>query len=313
MTYNVKLFEEFPTEDDLLDIIRQTSTTVWKRELVIKDIEAWLDNFKGELFSLSHERIIGLWLLSHFTFYNEDEVKHLCRVVYRDLIHYISLNFKSKTESLDDFLISFFQKSNIISSEQISGSGGFIAYFFRQVNGLPIKDLFNFSISNISDKIENILVIDDVTLSSGKKSQMYKFWQDAKLKYPKKKLFLLTLLSSEESCKFLKKEFDIEVINAITLDNRDKCFHKQSDVFSAINKEEITVLCQQFADHYGRKIGIVEALGFGNGQYTFGFFYNTPDNTLPIFWGQVNGWIPVLRRYHKNYFGQNYLLDERFI
>ena len=41
-------------------------------------------------------------------------------------------------------------------------------------------------------------------------------------------------------------------------------------------------------------------LGFADGQYLFGLSYNTPDNTLPIFWGKAEGWQPLFTRYHKN-------------
>ncbi len=71
---------------------------------------------------------------------------------------------------------------------------------------------------------------------------------------------------------------------------------------------------KQFVSHYGKRIPFVEPLGYENGEYTFGFFYNTPDNTLPIFWGQVNGWVPIIKRYHKSYRkDKNYLGNEKFV
>jgi hypothetical protein len=313
MKYEQQIFDNFPSEAELMDVIRTTSTTVWKRELVVRDIENWLNNFNGEVFNPEHERLLALWLLSHFTFYNEDEVKHLCRVVYRDLIHEIVKSIAFSSTSIDDAILHFFEKASIISSEQTSGSGGFIAYFFRQENDLPIKDLFNFSFDNIGDNIENIIVIDDVTLTEGVQGQMNLFWKKARKKYPQKRFFLLTLISSEASCNYLKSTYGVEIITAITLDNRDKCFHNESDVFSSIVDKALIPIFSMFAEHYGNKINIVPALGWGNGQYTFGFFYNTPDNTLPIFWGQVNGWAPILKRYHKNYRNQTYFIDERFI
>jgi len=42
-------------------------------------------------------------------------------------------------------------------------------------------------------------------------------------------------------------------------------------------------------------------LGHSNGQYAFGFYYNTPNNTLPLFWSDQNGWIPIMKRYDKVY------------
>lgn len=307
-----KLFEGFPSEEELLDTIMHTSNTVWECELVEKHIKKWLSNFKGEVYDIKYEKLIALWLLSHFTYYNEKEVRHLCKVLYNDLLHLIVNELDISKISVEDTVNNFFSKSNVVSPEQTSGSGGFIAYYFRQENNLPMS-LFNFSIKNVDNEIENIILIDDVTLTQGNQGQMYRFLQDATKQHPEKKFYLLTLVSSEASCKCLKSTFNLEIIAAIKLDNRDKSFHKESDIFSSF--ENLIDVAKNFASHYGKKIKIpkVGPLGYGDGQYTFGFFYNTPNNSLPIFWGQINNWIPILRRYHKNYQTTNYLHHERFI
>jgi hypothetical protein len=305
------LFESFPSEEELLNIIRHTSATVWDNELVEKDIESWLANFKGKVFNLKYERLLALWLLCHFTYYNKEEVKHLCRVLYRDLIHLIVHDINPSNTEINNCVNEFFEKSNIISPEETSGSGGFIAYFFRQENNLPIKGLFNFSIDNIGDNIENIIVIDDVTLTSGSDCQMHSFWEKAKKKYPSKTFYLLTLVSSEDSINYLSTKFNLKIVTTIKLDKRDKCFENESDIF--YHFKDLIPIGKKFAEYYGEKIGITDSLGYRNGQYTFGFYYNTPDNSLPIFWGQRNGWIPILKRYHKNYRFKKYLQDERFI
>ena len=36
-----------------------------------------------------------------------------------------------------------------------------------------------------------------------------------------------------------------------------------------------------------------------NGQYCFGFSYNIPNNSLPIFWSSSNGWKPIFYRKEK--------------
>lgn len=313
-----ELFESFPSEESLIDMIRHTSATVWENSLVEKDIENWLGNFKGEVHDIKHERLVALLLLTHFTFYNKNEVRHLCKVIYRDLVHKIVEGIDAHAVDVEDVVRNFFSKSNIISSERLSGSGGFIAYYFRQENQLPMT-LFNFSIDNVEESIENIIVIDDVTLSEGEAGQMYEFWQTVRKNYPNKKYYLLTLMASEASLLRLREEFNIVVLSAIHLDSRDKCFHEESDVFSSFEdasiKERLIAVAREIAAHYGRKIDIpgVAPLGYANGQYAFGFFYNTPDNSLPIFWGRINGWIPIVRRYHKNYNSQSYLHDERYI
>ena len=312
MDSNIKaLFNNFPAEEDLQNIIRHASSTSIGSEFSAKDIENWLENFKGEVFEIGYERRLALWLLSHFTYYNKKEVDHLCKVLYLDLIHLALKDIDLSLTTIDETINSFFSKANIISAEETSGSGGFIAYIFRQVNCLPIWGLFNFSLENISDTIDNIIVIDDVTLSVGTAGQKYKFWEKARKLYPNKSFYLLTLIATENSTRDLYDTFGVTVVSSIKLDDRDKCFSKESDTFSSF--PDLTESAHKFATHYGSKIGITNPLGYNDGQYAFGFYYNTPDNTLPIFWGQKNEWIPILRRYHKNYKTKKYLQNERFL
>ena len=50
---------------------------------------------------------------------------------------------------------------------------------------------------------------------------------------------------------------------------------------------------------YGKKIEPKKALGHMDGQYCFGFSYNIPNNSLPIFWSSSNGWNPIFCRKEK--------------
>ncbi|MDR2410109.1 MAG: hypothetical protein LBE13_18650, partial [Bacteroidales bacterium] len=245
------LFNTFPSEEELLNIIKYTSTTSLGSEFSEKDINAWLGNFKGEVIDVKYEKLLALWLLSHFTYYNKEEVNHLCKVLYSDLIYLIVRKIDTTPRTIDYTVNSFFSKSNIISAEETSGSGGFIAYIFRQVNELPIKELFNFSLENISDDIQNIIVIDDVTLSVGEACQKYKFWKKARELYPSKNFYLLTLIANRESSNDLQNAFNITVVSPIKLDNRDRCFSSESDVFSSF--PQLIDVAKNMSKHYGKK------------------------------------------------------------
>ena len=317
--------DNIPTEKELLKIVTHTSSVVWQNELREPQVTDWLSNFDGQVFTQERERFFALWLLSHFTYYNQKEVTHLCKVLYRELLHKIitdSSTFSTNAEKVGEFfkkaniipfeiVDDFLSKTNIVTTEELSGSSSFIAYFFRHVNDLPVS-LFNFSIKNVASDIENIIFIDDVTLTEGIDGQMHRFLKKTIDKHPGKRFYLITLISSEASINDLKKAFNIEVITTIKLDSRDKCFSQDSDMFSQY--PELLEDCKKFATYYGGKVPIVEPLGFRNGQYAFGFFYNTPDNTLPIFWAQINGWKPIIPRFHKNYGSiKSYFGHERFI
>ena len=82
------ILKDFPTEKDLKRQIMHASAIVWQpNELTEKEINKWLNNFQGEILKEAEERILALWLLNHFVFYNEQEMRHLCRLLYKDFIH----------------------------------------------------------------------------------------------------------------------------------------------------------------------------------------------------------------------------------
>jgi hypothetical protein len=305
-----KEFKNFPSEKTLTKIIMHTSASVWRNDLRQRHVEDWLGNFKGEVFQKKYERLIALWLLCHFTFYNQNEVTHLCRVVYRDLIHKIVESRARSHQSAGKLIESFFQTAVITSSETTSGSGCFIAYFFRHANELPMT-LFEASIDDLSASTKSIIVIDDVTITAGKSGQMHRFFEREVKKYSNKDFYLLTLVSSSDALDYLRNTFNVTAVSAITLDSRDKCFSLDSDMFCQY--QNLRIRGRALAEYYGKKINQKNPLGFKDGQCAFGFFYNTPDNTLPIFWCDDNGWLPIIGRFHKNYNLQNFVGNERFI
>jgi hypothetical protein len=287
-----------------------TSASVWKNDLKQRHVEDWLGNFTGEVFPKKYERMMALWLLCHFTFYNQNEVIHLCRVVYKDLVHTIGETQVGLQHSADRLIQSFFRTAVITSPETTSGSGSLIAYFFRQANELPMT-LFRASIDNLDRSTKSIIVIDDVTITAGESGQIHRFFEREVAKHSDKTFYLLTLVSSSAALDNLRNTFKINAVSAITLDSRDRCFSADSDMFCQYH--DLLVRIKALAEHYGKKINQKDPLGYEDGQCAFGFFYNTPNNTLPIFWCNNNDWIPIIGRFDKNYNRQNFVGNERFV
>ena len=169
---------------------------------------------------------------------------------------------------------------------------------------------FNHPQTGEIDLIDNLVFIDDVTLTAGPDGQAYKQLKKYAESYKNKRIILLTLIASESSIAEFRK-IDVEVITAISLDERNKCFCDNSDIFHAYPNYIET--CKKFILHYGNKIHSKDPLGYESGEYTFGFFYNTPDNTLPIFWETTSGWNPIFKRFDKNYKRKELIANERFL
>lgn len=92
-----------------------------------------------------------------------------------------------------------------------------------------------------------------------------------------------------------------------TIDTSFKAFSSDSRYFADLShfaSEHAAQLDKDFSKTTAEKYGLPlfdPALGYGDGQLLLGLFHNTPDNTLPIFWSEENGWEPVFKRYHKIY------------
>jgi hypothetical protein len=290
---------DLPLEELLLKQVMLTSQTVWKgEELNRRHLDEWLNNFTGEVFTLEYERRLALWLLSNFVFYNSDEVKHLCRLLYRDFVHNMIL--REEYQSLDPLIASkdVLKSTRFYCLGRPGESGAYILYYFRQENDLPL----NHFISNpgkLEDYVKYVVFIDDVVLSG---TQADKYLKGIKPELSaEKEIILLTFVSTAEAIELLGRN-NIKVISNICLDERSRCFSESSAVFNDFDSHREN--CMKFANYYGEKIAPGLPLGYGDGQYTFGFFYNTPDNTLPIFWSQNLGWKPIVRRYDKKYRGE---------
>jgi len=298
------ILAQFPTEEDLTKQIMHISATVWKHELTGKDIDNWLSNFRGDIFTKQEEKIIALWLLTHFVYYNEDEVRHLCKILYKDFIHF--LIEKNKPEDIKQFISSAITKYKFHHLGKGSESGAYVLYYFRQQNDLALINFPKF-INTDNELSDNIIFIDDVTLTGDETSQAFIFFN--KLKVHGGNKILLTFIASDEAISCLSK-IGVTVISAIILEKRSKCFDSTSEVFQ--HHGDLLESCKKMVSHYGQNLKPLWPLGYKDGQYTFGFFYNTPDNTLPIFWSESANWIPIVKRYDKNY-KSKFFEYERFV
>jgi len=133
------ILQKFPTILELKKLIMHTSETVWKREITEKEIDRWLANFIGEVLTKNEEDILALWLLANFVYYNEDEVRHLCRVLMKDFIHKMLIDLNTQQDEINENISKIISKTRFLYLGKPSESGGYILYYYRQVNDLHIS------------------------------------------------------------------------------------------------------------------------------------------------------------------------------
>lgn len=290
---------ELPGKEDLIRHIMLTNSVVWRRRLTRTQIDEWLSNFTGAVHPVEYEHQLALWLLTNFVYYNESEVKHLCKTLYNDFVHHLLLEDQSAGD-IAESLRGRFARLRFNGLGRWSESSGYILYSFRQENRLR-QSLFlsSSSLEALDDEgVDTIVFVDDVALS-GAKGQAARYLQEQVQKhFSNKRIVVLALIASEEAKAHLES-LGYVVINAVTLTNHSRAFHQESDTFGhhPADREKCHAMCM----HYGKRLNARWPLGYNDGQYLFGFFHNTPNNTIPILWSELNGWKPIVNRYDKNY------------
>lgn len=293
----------------LMRIIRNTSIVAWQKEISEEKINNWLKNFDGSFFEqVEHERKLALWLLAHFTYYTMNDVKILCKSLFNQFLH-IKLK-EEKNIDLNKSIDNIITNTVFVGLGNDSESGNNILYYFRQENNLK-KDSFEI---RPDKRYQNIVYIDDVTISG---DQALNYIQAQNILADN--IYVAVLIATKDAFERLKKNQlkKIEPLSAMILDERDQAFSDCSYVFSDSEIVKTKDVVKDFCTMYGKRAvkgwGYMEGhpRGFADGQYMFGFEYNTPDNTLPIFWGTGNGWTPLFKRYPKIFDEKEYISDDR--
>src|ERR1700719_2294145 len=136
------------TLEALKEKIIVLNSRLWENKKTWPQIQAWLDNFDGQIATRDVEQLHALFLLSHFLYFGSREIRELLRSLYRDLVVYpILAELKSKlprNSSVEDFekaLDCELASTRFLGVGNPSESGCHLLYFFRQENSLG-KDLF---------------------------------------------------------------------------------------------------------------------------------------------------------------------------
>lgn len=235
-------------------------------------VASWLEQFKDE------ERPVIQKLLLAFKYYSSKKVAYLVKELYKS----VSSNLRKPKEMIWFVPVGYVAKS-----------GSIIAYYFRTQNNLP-QDRF-IAPSDISTlpltKDEAVVFLDDF-LGSG--NQACQVWQNVVI--PTKKSadcqFAYAVLvgfqnglENVRSCTGFKA-FAVEILTEEHLP-----FSPDATLFSS-NAEKQNA--KEIVQKYGSRLYPNHPLGYRDSQGLVGFFYSTPNNSLPIFWSTESSWKPIL-------------------
>lgn len=316
----IKMLE--PRDNNRFDVLEQKIKALhkvaWRDKWEAKSDQyrKWLENFKeGE------EQLNAMFLLSKFMYFGNDTIRELMVRVYQDLYKrpIISEIRKKNNNTTDTALInslfeSIQEKTRFLCVGNPSESSAHLLYFFRQENLLK-RDLFisphelfvhikeggMIHAEIVTKGIERIVLLDDFC-GSGKQAKSFndEFVQFLKEEAPQIHVSYFALFAIEKGLSSVENLSFDKVKAIFTLDSSYKCFSENSRFF-VDEEDEFKANCKQMCMKYGRKLCSSMPLGYRSCQMLLGFHHNTPNNTLPIFYIEKNGWSPMFKRYAKIY------------
>lgn len=321
--------DTLPIYDRLLNKVITYYATIWRDRRSDRIYEEWLSNFR-DTSSEEKEKLHALFLLSKFMYFGNIELRELLKCVFRDLFKYPIVakirqnNGNSRdTALIDKIFKEELSKTRFLGVGNPSESGVHLLYYFRQENNLEKNSFLNtheiFRNNIIKEKDENDIStsrlevrIKDVNVKryvfiddfcgSGTQAKQYSTDIVEQIKSIDKDIEVnyLMLFGTEDGISSVKNETKFDRVETVfSIDSSFKCFSDASRYFCKPINEIEKDFCREMCEKYGDELCARYPLGYKDGQLLLSLFHNTPDNTLPVFWAEANGWIPIFKRFHK--------------
>ena len=106
------------------------------------------------------------------------------------------------------------------------------------------------------------------------------------------KLCFAVLISCEQGVEFMQERISLDIISAVKIARVNSPFDSNNDILNFSEK----IKFRNIIAKYSSRIGNFNSYGYAGISLLLGFFYNTPDNTLPIFWSPNCTDFPLLKR-----------------
>jgi hypothetical protein len=175
-------------------------------------------------------------------------------------------------------------------------SGSIVAYYFRKLNKIPENKFIPYTDLNskILNSIHHLIFLDDFI---GTGNQCTEVWRDLDTKLKESnaspKLIYATIVSTQSGKIEIERKTTFQVITSYLINNGDIPFHEDSKIFG----DEFTKnKAKEIITKYGANLYPKYPLGYKNNSLLIGFYYSTPNNTIPIFWSSQNNWEPLLTK-----------------
>lgn len=134
--------------ESFLDKIKTLNERVWEARAARPSVDAWLANFADDWDADPSEKVHALFLLSHFMYFGDAEIRVLLTSLFRDLYKYPIIEHLRETAggALDARVLqgqfeTELTRTRFLGIGNPAESGTHLLYYFRQENGIS-KDRF---------------------------------------------------------------------------------------------------------------------------------------------------------------------------
>lgn len=207
----------------------------------------------------------------------------------------------------------FKHRLRLVSLSNESKSEGRILHSFRKVNALPAMSGPTSALDEVLKEVQErpgahppVVAVDDFIGSGGSAlrfigdSFIGAFGEDERVWPIRSRVHYLAITGFRDAIEAIEERFSgrVRVLVEKTLDESDRVFSNTSRILA---DPEIRESLRELTSEIGSEIYRPEhSLGYENGQALVVFYYDVPNNTLPILFepGSYRGrpWLPLLAR-----------------
>ena len=313
--------------EKLEEKIKILSQFAWERRVGGDVVAGWVSQFDDDSVVEYSEQIHALFLLSNFLYFGQDELRCLLKSLFRDHIQAPMLRDirRSNADTRDRCVLERefnyrLARIRFVPVGNPAESGAHLLYYFRQENALRTASfvsshqIFSRTILDSTVRVTvrdasimHYVFIDDLC---GSGDQVRAYCRDVveplRALAPGVKISYYALFGTAWGLRAVRSLGLFGEVGAVVeLDESFKVFDASSRIFEGEEGPFPAGRVRATCEKYGLRLWRSWPLGYGDGQLAIGFSHNTPDNSLPIFWGgrEAGGgpWKPVFKRYSKVY------------
>jgi hypothetical protein len=237
------------------------------------EIETWLRQFDPT------DRWVPERLLKFFRYYDVTGVTQLLAAL---------------KEKIDAIFKTTSRQTIFVPCGEVASSASLVTYLYRQVNRFPGSAFAAIDVLSSLPLIETRVVILDDFAGSGHSAK--RLWNDRiellARDHANCEFLFACMVAHEEAVELLAKETGFLLAVADVIPSSEQPFSINSEIFLTADERK---KARAVLEKYVSDIPAQGMLGYAETQSLIAFFFNTPDNTLPIFWAAGEKWQPLFR------------------